>query len=181
MRAEASDKLSGSWREKTVDALVKQVADGQTPSLNLLRELHAHLTAASQNKHLTGSVRAPHAAVAGWSALVALLGVLAYSGWVFLYGASSDHMQWAKMLILGICAGALGGVLVWRSRWAASICARRFPMCTCRAWSRLPVRCWGDGGRADLGPGPGPVRLAVDRQPRIVEGGGLLLLSRRLL
>jgi len=112
MRAEASDKLSGTWREKAVDALVKQVADGQTPSLNLLRELHAHLAAAAQNKHhkLDQFERRTLPWLAGLL-LVALLGVLAYSGWVFLYGASSDHMQWAKMLILGICAGALGGVL----------------------------------------------------------------------
>ena len=63
-------------------------------------------------------------------------------------------MQWAKMLILGICAGALGGVLSMAFSMGSPICARRFPMCTCRAWSRLPVRCWGGGGRADLGPGP---------------------------
>lgn len=112
MRAEAGDKLAGSWREKAVSTLVKQVSDGQAPPLHILRELYAHLAAAAQYKHHQFD-QFERRTLPRLTALLllALFGVLAYGACVFFFRLPSEHMHWAKMLILGICAGAIGGIL----------------------------------------------------------------------
>lgn len=113
MRAEASEKLASTWREQAADTLAKLVPAGQAPSLNVLRELHAHLAAASQNKHhkLDQFERRSLPWLAALLSL-ALLGAVSYSAWVLRYAPPGDsRLDWAHLLRLAVCAGALGGIL----------------------------------------------------------------------
>lgn len=112
LRAEAAEKLAGSWRATAVAGLMKGLTEGQPPSLAIVRELHAHLAAAAQYKHHT--LNQFERRSLPWVATLlglALAGVLAYAAGLLLFWSSGGGQEWARMLFLGVASGALGGIL----------------------------------------------------------------------
>ena len=92
MRAEASEKLRASWREQAVERLVKLVPEDQAPPLHLLRELHSHLAAASQNKH--HQLDQFERRSLPWLTVLlslSLLAVVAYSAWILLHAPAGGE------------------------------------------------------------------------------------------
>jgi hypothetical protein len=106
--AEADEKLVG-WREKAADGLE---ALFKADKVFVARQLHGHLAATAQNmqfkldifEHETlPTIRNFLALVVSSAVLLAVL--------VILLKPSGTLMPWADDLLLGIAAGALGGVL----------------------------------------------------------------------
>lgn len=125
LRCEAEEKLKGSWRSKAAECIVNQAPkDGHVP-LHLVRELQTQVATAAQNQQhkldlfqkkslpwLTVALAAAVAAAFAFS-LCALNfeRLVAILPWLQTLGPSTRAEQWARALLLGIPAGALGGIL----------------------------------------------------------------------
>lgn len=112
LRAEAKEKLKG-WRAYAAKCLTDQVEVGKPVPLQIVRELQAHLTTTAQNHQFKielferGSL--PSLTV---MLLLAVFGALAFSYVVlFMIDRPNGLLPWAHALVLGIPAGALGGIL----------------------------------------------------------------------
>jgi hypothetical protein len=112
LNAEAAAKLKGGWRGEAADCLRKQVPDGRKVPLHVLREMHAHVATAAQNKQhkLELFQRSSLPLVTGLLA-AAVIVALGLSFAVFRADAPPYLVPWAKALLIGIPAGLLGGIL----------------------------------------------------------------------
>jgi hypothetical protein len=116
MRAEAEEKLKGGWRSQAAECLIQEAARHATHNtpvrLAIVRELHTHLATVSQNtQHKLDLFRTQSLP---W--LTTLLGLAVAAAAVFSYAVfTTDRLEfllpWARALVLGIPAGALGGIL----------------------------------------------------------------------
>ena len=107
--SEADEKLKG-WRHEAAKALVSLVGD-QVPAPHIVRELHANLVTASQNRQhkleLYQYQSLPSVGKLLWVAVGA-----AMSFELVVYSLKpAGLLPWAQALALGIPAGALGGIL----------------------------------------------------------------------
>jgi hypothetical protein len=111
MRAEAEEKLKAQWRRKAVECMSRAPPGGESVPLHLLRELHAHLSAAAQNmQHKLELFERSLPWVIAW--LLATSGaVFVASAIVYRTGSPQPLVPWAASFLLGIPAGMLGGIL----------------------------------------------------------------------
>lgn len=117
LRAEAEEKLKGSWRGKAGDCLAKRVPENEPVPLHVLRELQAHVATAAQNQQ--HKLDLFHKRSLPWvTALLALAvaSALAFSYCVYTTDRFTKEqlaplLRWAQAILLGIPAGALGGIL----------------------------------------------------------------------
>ena len=112
LRAEAEEKLKGSWRNQAAANLIRRADDSKPVPVSLVRELHAHLAAAAQNQQ--HKLELFQRQSLRW--LTVLLGTViavaaAFSCAVLTIDRLASLVPWARALALGIPAGALGGVL----------------------------------------------------------------------
>jgi cation transporter-like permease len=112
LRAEAEEKLKGSWRAKAAECLVKQAPDGKPPPLEIVRELQGHLATAAQNQQHKLALFEDRT-LPSLSVFLGVFvgGVLAFSAIVLNREAMPSFLPWAETLVLGILSGALGGIL----------------------------------------------------------------------
>lgn len=112
LRAEAKEKLKGSWRADAAECLTKQVDEKKPVTFPIARELQAHLATTAQNQQFKFELfeRRSLPWLTGLLA-VAVVVALAFSYIVFTTDRLTDLLPWAKALVLGIPAGALGGIL----------------------------------------------------------------------
>jgi len=116
VRAEAKEKLKGSWRGEAAECLAKLAPEDKDKPvpLNIVREVQAHLAVAAQNKQHKLELFEKRSLpwVMAWL-LLAVAAALAFS-YVALVadeGNFASLVPWAKALVLGVPTGALGGVL----------------------------------------------------------------------
>lgn len=117
LRAEAEEKLKDSWRGKARDCLAKQILENQPVPLQVLRELQTHVATAAQNQQ--HKLDLFHKRSLPW--VTTLLGLAVASALAFSYFVyTTDRftkellaplLPWAQAILLGIPAGALGGIL----------------------------------------------------------------------
>ena len=109
LRAEADVKLSG-WRAKAASSLAADV-DATQPPVPVVRELHDHLATTAQNKHfMLGMLQRTMVVIAWylWLVVIALVGLALCSLW---FGGCIISEASSRTLLLGVSAGALGGLL----------------------------------------------------------------------
>lgn len=110
LRVEAQDKLRGSWRADAAGLLIKQVAEGAPAPLPIVRELQKHVVTAAQNmQHKLVLFERTLPYLSGVLLLV-VLGTLGAAS-VALVTGSLMPARWAQALLVGMAAGALGGLL----------------------------------------------------------------------
>jgi hypothetical protein len=113
LRAEAEEKLKGSWRGKAAECLTMLAGKDNPVPLHILRELQAHVAMTAQNQQhklelfekcslpwLTTLLSTTVALTLGLSCLV-------YT----TERVNKEQLDWALAAVLGIPAGALGGLL----------------------------------------------------------------------
>jgi hypothetical protein len=112
LNAEAAAKLKGGWRGKAAEGLGKQASDGKKVPLHVLRELQAHLATAAQNKQHKLELFQHRSLpwITGLLTLTVLL-ALGLSYQVFRADSPASLVPWARALLIGIPAGAVGGIL----------------------------------------------------------------------
>lgn len=112
LAAEASEKLKG-WRAQAAGALVKDVGAKTAPSLVVLRELERQVTAEAQNRQHKIEIYEKRTL----PSLIVFLGLVVLGFALFYHrtvnnpDASDVLVAWAHRLMLGMLAGALGGIL----------------------------------------------------------------------
>lgn len=112
MLAEAGEKLKSGWRWKAAECLEKQRLAEKGVPLHLLKELHSHLAAAAQNHQhkLALFERRTLSWVAGLLFGATAL-VLGGSAAILGQGTEESLLPWARAFLVGIPAGAMGGIL----------------------------------------------------------------------
>lgn len=110
--AECGEKLKG-WRIKASEVLIKKVGDAVPVPLPAVWELHTHLWATAQNQQHKIQVYERETLPL---LRRLLLGVVATAllFWYFTITADSPSkalIPWAEAILLGVAAGALGGIL----------------------------------------------------------------------
>ena len=118
VRAEAEDKLKGSWRGDAAERLAKLASESNPVPLRILvRELQTNVATAAQNQHYKIELFEKRS-LPLLTALLALAVFIALGFSWFVYNTKSLSNEqvaavvpWAQAIVLGIPAGALGGIL----------------------------------------------------------------------
>lgn len=126
LRAEADEKLRSSWRGKAIECLEKLVPETESVSVHVLRELQANVAIASQNQqHKLELFEKRTLPVVRDLLGIAVVGTLTFSVLLLNIEYLASSMPWAQALglwtkdakplaqdlLLGVPAGALGGIL----------------------------------------------------------------------
>jgi hypothetical protein len=113
LSAEAQEKLKGGWRAVAADCLIKKVVVGNPVPIEVARALQRHLAATAQNKQHKIEVYERTTLPTLTLVLgIVVFGALAFSYYVLNVGPASGTLaHWGQLLVPGILAGGVGGIL----------------------------------------------------------------------